>query len=85
MINIDDKYFIVTDEQNYILCDKRKPAKKRVIGYYGKLDSLLRALMGYWARDTFAETDAELTDAIKQILEQKKKYEALIISALDGV
>lgn len=75
MINIDENYYIRTDDLNYILCDRSKSKKKEVLGYYSKLASLLKAVLGYWARDHFQQTDAELVDAVKQIIEKQKEYE----------
>ena len=80
MINIDENYYIRTDELNYVLCTRGKCKKKEVLGYYSKLASLLKAVLGYWARDHFSKADAELVDAVKQIIEKQKEYERALDS-----
>ena len=85
MINIDENYFIKTDEHNFILVDRRKGRKSQVLGYYGNLSSLLKDLVRRWAREKYSQTDVELSEAIRQMILKQKEYEKKIESGLKAL
>jgi len=84
MIDIDEKYYIKTDQSNWMLCKKGVLEKHAILGYYSKLPNLLKDLVAIWAREKFEHTDASLQEAISQMIQKQKEYEAKIDSGLKG-
>ena len=85
-VKIDDKYFIDTDENNYRLNEVKVTGDKSknsgelytvIQGYYGSLDSALKAYVRYSMR--------ELPESVESVIEKLNELEANIVAMCKGI
>ena len=80
MIKIDDRFFIDTDENCYVLKEKSKIMDKKsknygeevlkVCGYYVNLESLLNGFLKVKTREFISGNEKEIKDLVKEIKAQ---------------
>lgn len=86
MIKLDKKYFIDSDERQYILCERSvtktgKTAGNEIIKAIGYYSTIQGALDGYYKMKTrlfVANNDCTIQDAIKEFNKIKEEIKNLI-------
>lgn len=83
MINVNEKYRIITDENNYVSQykrDSKDPSKNawRLVGYYGDLAGAIKGIVDYEARRRLGADVFSLREALDEVNAIKAEIEEML-------